>query len=332
MGNSQSTSSSKLSSSQLNNLNNLNEAGNNLSKLIKENTSQDTVQLSNSINTLNQLQKNINNKLKNKTQETNKILGSIIGNNKNINSMYEILQIHANTGNENLKKLKDYEIEIATKDKIISNTEKSIENQNNMIGSMVIILIMLFLLIIPLILYILKIISGGTFMGIFVIFIIGGLFYLAWANDYLYVKSFTKNVGSDLYQVGSEVDIDLQNRIKDFNNIVKTDLYGSTEEEWINKNCNCPLDEETNMPVIPTGEGKQIHPQPGFYYDDGTAPQQLIVPRNTYQKSKYQFNEKIDWPNYDQQVNNKNSLIKGQTIYDEVDDRLVGNTTNTRNL
>ena len=37
MGNSQSTSSSKLSSSQLNNLNNLNEAGNNLSKLIKGN-------------------------------------------------------------------------------------------------------------------------------------------------------------------------------------------------------------------------------------------------------------------------------------------------------
>jgi len=57
---------------------------------------------------------------------------------------------------------------------------------------------------------------------------------------------------------------------------------------------------------------------------------QLLVPNNTKAESERQFNERIQWPNY----SNKRGyeLIPSEKPMDKADDRLVGNTTNTRNL
>ena len=246
-------------------------------------------------------------------------------NNNDILKFQELLQLEVNKDNKQLLKLYNDQFEISTKTSLINNINNSINNQHDTISLLIIILVLIILLVIPLVFLILKKINTFTFISIVIIdFVIIGLI-ISWKYNLLYFKSFFTTFGIDLESTVLTVDNELQNRVNNFNNIVKTDLYGS-ESEFQQKYCCPTISQEITTEILPYAEGSTSYLEPGFYYNDGSSPLQLIKPENTSDNSP----QKINWVDYS--CNNNKNLIKELPIYDTEDDRLVGNTTNTRNL
>jgi hypothetical protein len=260
----------------------------------------------------------------NETTNFNKNYQDYNYNNNDILKLQELIQLEVNKGNKQLLKLYNDQFEIATKTSLVNNINNSINNQHETISLLVVILVLIVLLVIPLVFLILKKINIFTFISIVIIdFVIIGLI-ISWKYNLLYFKSFFTTFGSDLESTVSTVDNELQNRISNFNNIIKTDLYGS-ESEFQQKYC-CPTQaDDIITEILPYVKGSSSYLQPGFYYDDGSSPLQLISPKNTSKNAP----QKINWVDYSC---NKNNLNAKDDELDMKDDRLVGNTTNTRNL
>ena len=82
-------------------------------------------------------------------------------------------------------------------------------------------------------------------------------------------------------------------------NTVDTSLYG-TESDWQNANCQYPCNtQEEESTTVSTYNNPPITLTPGYYYNDGSAPAQLINPSGTYSNTNNQ-KELIYWPDYDQ--------------------------------
>ena len=79
-------------------------------------------------------------------------------------------------------------------------------------------------------------------------------------------------------------------------------------------------------------DSKKIQREPGLYYKDGSSPQQLLVPPSKNKESSRQYNEKIVWTDFNRNTGRRNELVKTAPIILNEEDRLVGPTTNTRNL
>ena len=281
------------------------------------------------LTSLNDTNRNNNNMIKSNFNFVNTNLQKINYYDNDIKKMQELLQLAAKEGNMQLAKLYKDEIEIATKGSLVSSINRSIEKQKDTISLLTIIFVLIILLIIPLVFFIMKKISGRIFSMIVILDFILIALIIAWKNNIFYMKSFFTTFGSDLEKTASKANSQLQTRVNDFNNIVRNDLYGS-KAEFQAKYC-CPSTEEIKTEIINDEVSKRVYREPGFYYDDGSAPQQLLVPKNTKKLAEEQFDDMIAWPDYAKN-SNKHSLIKGPKIHDEVDDRLVGNTTYTRNL
>jgi len=168
--------------------------------------------------------------------------------------------------------------------------------------------------------------SKSAFASIVVLDFIIITLIIAWKNNILYIRSFFTTFGSDLEDVATTANTELQTRVQDFNSIVRQDVYGS-EAEFQAQYC-CPSTEEITTEIMNDEVTPTEYLEPGFYYDDGSAPLQLVVPDNNSQEAGQQ----IRWPDYVKSRQRANSLIKGSEVYDELDDRLVGNTTNTKNM
>jgi hypothetical protein len=276
----------------------------------------------------------------NKTTNNNSVASGFSSVNKNlqkinyydndIKKMQELLQLAAKKGNMQLVKLYRDEIEIATKGSLVGGINRSIEKQKDTISLLIMIFVLIILLIIPLVFFIMKKISGNIFSMIVILDFILIALIIAWTNNILYIKSFFTTFGSDLETTTSKVNSQLQTRVNDFNNIVKKDVYGS-ESEFQAKYCCPSTEEEISTEIINDEVSKQVYREPGFYYDDGSAPQQLLVPDNTKKLAEEQFDDMIAWSDFDK-IPRNHSLMKGSKVHNKVGDRLVGDTTYTRNL
>ena len=73
-------------------------------------------------------------------------------------------------------------------------------------------------------------------------------------------------------------------------NSVDTSLYG-TETDWQQANCQYPCDtqEEEESTTVASYNTKLIPPTPGYYYNDGSAPAQLLDPTGTYNNTNNQL-------------------------------------------
>lgn len=292
--------------------------------------SQDTTISPNEYTTaLNDTNRNVNNIVKSNFNGVNTNLQKINYYDNDIKKMQELLQLATKEGNMQLAKLYRDEIEIATKGSLVGGIQRSIEKQKDTISLLIMIFVLIILLIIPLVFFIMRKISGGIFSMIVILDFILIALIIAWKNNILYIKSFFTTFGSDLESTASKANSQLQTRVNDFNNIVRTNLYGS-EAEFQAKYC-CPSTEEIKTEIINDEVSRKVYREPGLYYDDGSAPQQLLVPENTKKLAEEQFDDMIAWPDFAKKQR-KHSLIKGSEIFDEVDTRLVGNTTYTRNL
>jgi hypothetical protein len=282
----------------------------------------------------------VNKPLAVKTAQINQSLSKINRNSNKIQHANELLQLSANQNNEDLQKLKDFELEISTKNKMVKIAQGAHEKKIVFIKSIVGLLIVLCLSFIPLALMMSKIISKNVFIIIFVVLCIVGFIVFSWINNLFYVKdyfTFSKSglaaaidtTTSELSSWEESTSNSVSQRVQSYNEIIRG---GTSETDWIDENCTCPETTPTNedIPIPFSTSGELVWPEPGFYYDDGTAPNQLLVPNNTKVESERQFNERIQWPNYSKKRGPQ--LMPSEKPMDEADDRLVGNTTNTRNL
>jgi hypothetical protein len=244
----------------------------------------------------------------------------------NIKKMQELLQLEADRGNKQLAKMYRDELEIATKTSIANTINDSITRQKEVISLLVVIFVLIILLVIPLVFMITGRLSKAAFASIVILDFIIIALIIAWKNNVLYIRSFFTTFGSDLEDVATTANTELQTRVQDFNSIVRQDVYGS-ETEFQAKYC-CPNTEEITTEIMNDEVTPTEYLEPGFYYDDGSAPLQLVVSDNNSQEADQQ----IRWPDYAKSRQRAHSLIKGSEVYDELDDRLVGNTTNTRNM
>lgn len=280
------------------------------------------------------------------TNSRNKTLSKINRRSNRIQHANELLQLSADQNNKDLEKIKEFETEIATKKRMINIAQDGHLRRIEKIKSIIVLFIILCIIFLPLALMLGNVISKTTFIIFFVLICIVAFLVFSWMNNLFYIRdyfSFTKSsisnasaaTASQLSSWEESVSNAVSSRVKSFNDTVINDVYGS-EAEWIQQNCNCPSTTTTSEDTFPipfSTSGELIWPEPGFYYDDGTAPNQLLVPKNTSARSEFQFKEKIKWPSYSRKFKNyNNSITKRRPPIDEEDDRLVGSTTNTRNL
>lgn len=286
-------------------------------------------EIKNGINTdLNTLGEDINDKL----QKINYLDNSIKINN-------ELLQLVANRSNKNLSTLEKNELEIATKGSIVSGLNSHLQKQRDTVSFLLVILAMVVLLVIPLVLMIVGKISKGLFMTLFIIDFILICLFVAWKKNFMYLNSFVRTMGSDLESTAENtigvVSNDIQNRINSFNKIVRADVYGS-EADFQSQYCcpdnnSTPIETDNSNETI-TDDALSTMLIPGLFYNDGSAPSQLLVPNNTRSLSEESNGSQIYHPDFAMEDRRK-SLIKNRErpILDR-DDRLIGETTNTVNL
>jgi membrane-associated HD superfamily phosphohydrolase len=68
------------------------------------------------------------------------------------------------------------------------------------------------------------------------------------------------------------------------------------KQSWIQTHCDCPIEEEqNNSDIYSNVQNVSTKEIPGYFYYDGTAPAQLLVPTPD---PKIGLNEKIDWVDY----------------------------------
>ena len=299
----------------------------------------DNVSNNQELSNLNNAVNNINNSLSSEEENINDKLRDINLYDNSIKQNNELMQLLSNRGTNNLTDLQRKEIEIATKGTIVTGLNNSLKKQQDNISFLLVILALVVLLVIPLVLMIIGKISKGLFMILFIIYFILICLVIAWKKNFMYLNSFVRTAGSDLESTAeSTVGVlaeDVQKRINRFNQIVRADVYGS-ETAFQSKYC-CPdnkkkvfeSEEETSDIDTQISNALQIQ---GMFYNDGSAPSQLLVPDNTRSLSEESNNSQIFNPDFAIE-NRKNSLInrRGRAIVNK-DTRLIGDTVNTVNL
>lgn len=187
---------------------------------------------------------------------------------------------------------------ISNKDTITMETNKELSNKNKNIKFLVFMLIISILTFAVITLGNQGVIDNfkmNSILGVlcFIVFIGLIIFY-----DLLYLGTAFKN----MFYNRDDIMIDKLSNWKFASNIVNavdTSLYG-TESDWQNANCQYPCNtQEEESTTVSTYNNPPITLTPGYYYNDGSAPSQLINPSGTYSNTN---NEKqlIYWPDYDQ--------------------------------
>lgn len=264
--------------------------------------------------------------------------------------------------NEDLKKqLQELEIiqsNISNKDRLIQQTNYNIMRQELNIYVLIVSCVLALFLIVAIYMYGIGKITMPIFSGIVSFIILVYIILFVYSYNIFYFKdamSYLRN--------RQKVNLQWGHYVKKWGNVVRSDIASRREhikDEWIENNCECPIgevagEEEEGAVASETQEesdgspvmGKIYPDRPGYFYYDGSSPQQLLVPTPD---SKI-LNQKIDWADYSPngqmqyiQAINKNINIddnfydmndnKKSTILSKIvgkNSTLVNNTTYTAN-
>lgn len=200
-----------------------------------------------------------------------------------------------------LRKLEVIQNNIANKDKIISQTDLNIKKDVFNSRILIIGIVLALILFIIVYLYGTGIISDLLFKILSIIILILYVFMFIYINNVFYLRDALIYVFNKDLQLASKLKKWATIEIKGLENNIYKD-----EQEWIKNNCGCPVEEELEEETGPYYGGLNIiQPRtPGYFYYDGTAPQQLLVPTPS---PKLNLSDKIDWVDYSPD---------GQTYYD----------------
>ena len=220
----------------------------------------------------------------------------------------QLLKMQNEELNNQLYSLDQAESIISNKDTITKQTDNELSKKNNNINFLI------FMLIISLITFcvimlgnqgIIDNIKMNAILGILVfhVFIALIIFY-----DLLYLGTAFKN----MFYNRDNIMINKLNNWKFASNIVNavdTSLYG-TQSDWQQANCQYPCNtQEEESTTVASYSSISTVPTPGYYYNDGSAPSQILNPKGTYNNTNNQ-KELIYWPDYDQ----SNKIINDYNI------------------
>jgi hypothetical protein len=242
---------------------------------------------------------------------------------------------------------------ISNKDTLTKQTNNELSKKNNNINFLIFMLIIALLTFIFIMLGnqgVIDNIKINIILGILAFFVFIGVIFF---YDFLYLGTAFKNI----FYNRENIMIDKLNNWKFAGNIVNavdTSLYG-TESDWQQANCQypCNTQEEEGNNTVASYNNISVVPTPGYYYNDGSAPSQLLDPIGTYNNTNNE-KELIYWPDYDQAnktahdyniqpQNSMNDLINSPQAEDNyefnsedktsnIDGKLSGNYTITSNL
>ena len=265
----------------------------------------------------------------------------------------QLLKMENEKLNSQLFELDQAQSIISNKDTITKQTDKELSKKNNNINFLIFMLIIALLTFCVIMLGNQGIIDNFKMNAILSVlglhvFIAVIIFY-----DFLYLGTAFKN----MFYNRDNIMLNKLNNWKFASNIVNavdTSLYG-TESDWQNANCQYPCnteEEESTTVASYNNNSYTAKPTPGYYYNDGSAPSQLLNPKGTYNNTNNQ-KELIYWPDYDQSnkithdyniqpQNRMNTLLNKPVpdnyVFDEedntsnIDGNLSGNYTITSNL
>ena len=196
-------------------------------------------------------------------------------------SYYTTLQ--NNKLNKQLQNLDDIQINLATREKQVLINQQEYSRKELQIHVLKIFFGIMAYLAIILVAFLGNQISLALLLSNVILAILIYVSYVAWVFNFFAVKSFTKYEGKQINKMQQEI-IDLGNNIQ-------RDL-----SQYVNQNCVCPkTHHDTNhKDKIPryTGPIEQTVDNDGYYYLDGSAPQERIAP----DMSKAEINQfDIEW-------------------------------------
>jgi hypothetical protein len=202
--------------------------------------------------------------------------------------------------NEDLKKqLQNLEIiqyHINIKERLIDQTNLNTVNQDINIYLLVIEIILAFVMVFFISLY-----GTGKIDGkkLFLILIIIGVIYIIM---YIYTYNIFSFRDAISYLSSSHTNWYLGKELKEWGNAVRDDINQHKQDlknNWIANNCDCPLEEESQPVqeeyISGIGGSEYGKEMAGYFYNDHSAPAQLLVPSPD---SVPTLNDKIEWVDY----------------------------------
>lgn len=258
---------------------------------------------------INSIIKSINDNLGELTLLENQInIGSNV-NQETLLKQEKILKMENDKLMQQLVELQNIESAVINKNKIIEQTNLNIQDQEINIKVLLTIIGFSLVLFISVMLYGYKTISIEILFFIFFVLIVCFFIVYMYSYNIFYFYDVIQGLfGGGLQRVENEII----KRSESIDKNLRVGLYGD-EKVWEDNNCDCPPDEEIEYASDNNSSemGKKIID--GFYYYDGTAPQQLLVPLPSSIDSEDSHEYyKIDWVDY-----SKNGTIPFNNYYNK---------------
>ena len=243
---------------------------------------------------------------------------------------------------EQLRSLESIQSSISNKDRLIDQTNKNIETQNLNIYVLTILGGLGVTLFILINLKGFNLISQSRFNMVLIIHLIIFVITIVYTYNTFYFKDA-------ITYLFDRKQLRISEQLKKMVN-EKNEFSDDKESDWIEENCNCPIDDGGDDNGYATDPNITQKEQQAHFYYDGTAPQQIIVDLPI---EEGEYNQQINWVDYSQggksmynPKNNKTTYSNKQYYnYNEANDPsimlsrvleearvLVDNTTNTANI
>ena len=235
-----------------------------------------------------------------------------------------------------LRNLESIQSNIENKNRIIDQINFNIQNQQTNINILIVSIIFTIIFFGLLMSYKYNRIEFSRFIFILICLFVLYTCYIMYQYNIFYIQTSLNALFSN------NVPLRLSNAVSDLQNIVESqlqeDIYGP-ESTWINNNCSCPTVNNHSV-VYPDVSGVVSEETQGYYYYDGSAPAQLLVPTPTSPP----LDGNIQWVDYDNLQNNNTTYYNYNTNNTDPDmvlinelnslnaNMFVGNTTITGNM
>jgi len=269
---------------------------------------------------INSIIKSINDNLAELSLLENQInIGSNV-NQETLLKQESILKMENDKLMQQLRELQHIESVISNKNKIIEQINLNIQLQDTNIK------VLLTLGVFALILFIAVMLYGYKKFKIDVLVFIFFLLILCFFIIYIYSYNifYFYDVIEGLFGRGLQrLENEIVKQSESIDKNLRIGLYGD-EKVWEDNNCDCPPDEEIELSYASDDNSSEMGEKiiPGFYYYDGSAPQQLLVPLPASVDSNDSNNyDKIDWVDY-----SKNGTIPFNNYYNK------NNKTDPKNI
>jgi len=219
----------------------------------------------------------------------------------------QLIQLENEELMEQLEQLQQIQSNIQNKNVMIEQVNANISNEQNNVNVLIVSIVCSVVILLFVMLYGYNVISK-TFM------LLGsGVVVLVFVFVFMYIYNiFFVNTGIKNLMNGN-MEAKMIQAIQDFD-VSAEDLIEN--QKWVNNNCNCGTTAEEEEESQTPNYNYSIE-QPGYYYYDGSAPPQVIVPSPPVSGP-----ENITWVDYD-----SNSFVPSQQITPIASTNPSNNTT-----